>query len=335
MRNHLGSSEEAPANKLMDRNSQVVVEQKLRKLVHEFQKGKRESSVFSRETIDSLSDEQRRDWREIRKSLEEIGISVQAFNANKAFIMNFLWNAVVSGELQESDRKSEAVPTNSEPALNGENIEPPRAEDHTVTSYQIPSSVQGPIHLNNAYHVPILTKLSLNEHELQIRFPITSKEERTSQKPLDNPPSISSHADQNIQELMVTSTGTPSETELETFSSLTNSTQSHSNLSNEPSNKHRLHLRRRLFRKSLGSSTGDQQKPTSDFLSHDIVITKRFDVSKALGKMKPPSIAVMRSSDTQAREMLVSHRLQTFQPHVGRSMQRETCKTLLLGNVLC
>ncbi|KAL9618016.1 MAG: hypothetical protein Q9160_007205 [Pyrenula sp. 1 TL-2023] len=119
---------------LIYRNTQVVVEQKLRKLLVEFQTGKRENSAFSRETIDSISDDRRRDWREIRKALEEIEVSIEAFNANEAFIIKFFRIAIASGHFGHSDGVSEAFSAMFEPDLAG--TEPP---DRALRSLNHPS----------------------------------------------------------------------------------------------------------------------------------------------------------------------------------------------------
>lgn len=47
---------------------------------------------------------ERRQWRDIRKGLEEIDITLDAFNANKSFILSFLRGAVASGALEEDDK---------------------------------------------------------------------------------------------------------------------------------------------------------------------------------------------------------------------------------------
>ena len=77
------------------------MEQKLKILVEEYQKGKHEASLLSNETIDSLSANDRVTWREIRKKLDEIGISVTAFDANREFILGWLVQAADSGAFNE------------------------------------------------------------------------------------------------------------------------------------------------------------------------------------------------------------------------------------------
>ena len=81
--------------------SQTSVERKLDKLISDFQQGKRAPSVVSLQTIDSLNPDDKEVWRTIRKELEDIGISVAAFDANKDFIFEWLSNAVDTGAFEE------------------------------------------------------------------------------------------------------------------------------------------------------------------------------------------------------------------------------------------
>ncbi|MCJ1267062.1 hypothetical protein MMC22_006947 [Lobaria immixta] len=81
--------------------SQVTVQKKLDTFLQEFRDGKREGSVISTQTVDSLSMDDRQVWRAIRKDLEDIGISVTAFDANKDFIMNWLKRAIESEAFEE------------------------------------------------------------------------------------------------------------------------------------------------------------------------------------------------------------------------------------------
>ncbi len=81
--------------------SQTSVETKLDKFIEEFRQGKREPSVSSLQTVDSLSADDRAVWRTIRKELEEIGISVAAFEANRDFIFDWFVRAVETGAFEE------------------------------------------------------------------------------------------------------------------------------------------------------------------------------------------------------------------------------------------
>jgi ankyrin repeat protein len=81
--------------------SQAHVERKLDEFIREFKEGKREGSAISNQTEESLSADEKHVWRAIRKELEEIGITVNAFNANKDFIINWLTEAVANGAFEE------------------------------------------------------------------------------------------------------------------------------------------------------------------------------------------------------------------------------------------
>ncbi|MCJ1246454.1 hypothetical protein MMC30_003661 [Trapelia coarctata] len=81
--------------------SQISVEQKLDEFLREFREGRREGSVVTTQTVESLSADDRETWRLIRKELEEIGITVAAFEANKSYIINWFAEAVSSGAFTE------------------------------------------------------------------------------------------------------------------------------------------------------------------------------------------------------------------------------------------
>lgn len=83
--------------------SPISVETKLDKFIEEFRQGKREGSIVSLQTVDSLSADDRAVWRTIRKELEEVGISVAAFDANRNFIFDWFARAVEMGAFEEQD----------------------------------------------------------------------------------------------------------------------------------------------------------------------------------------------------------------------------------------
>ena len=53
------------------------------------------------QTVDDLDPDDEETWKTIRKDLEDIGISVTAFDANKDFIFEWISNAVATGAFQE------------------------------------------------------------------------------------------------------------------------------------------------------------------------------------------------------------------------------------------
>ena len=86
--------------------SQFSVETKLDRFIDEFRRGRREGSIVSLQTVDSLSADDRAVWRTIRKELEEIGISVAAFDANRNFILDWFVHAVEIGAFEEQNKHS-------------------------------------------------------------------------------------------------------------------------------------------------------------------------------------------------------------------------------------
>lgn len=81
--------------------SQAVAQKKLNRFIQEFRDGKHEGSIVSTQTVDSLAPDNREAWRAIRRDLEDIGISVAAFDANRDFLMTMLKNALSTGALEE------------------------------------------------------------------------------------------------------------------------------------------------------------------------------------------------------------------------------------------
>lgn len=81
--------------------SQTRVEQKLDKFISDIQQGKRAPSVISLQTVDELNPDDEETWRTIHKELEDIGISVAVFEANKDFIFQWISSALDTGAFQE------------------------------------------------------------------------------------------------------------------------------------------------------------------------------------------------------------------------------------------
>jgi ankyrin repeat protein len=92
--------------------SQANVLTKLNNFLQEFKEGKREGSVISAQTVDSFCTNDREFWHTIQRELEDIGITVAAFNANKEFIFEWFLNAVRTGAF---DERSSDGSTISEP----------------------------------------------------------------------------------------------------------------------------------------------------------------------------------------------------------------------------
>lgn len=69
--------------------------------LQDFRDGKHEGSIISTQTVDSVSADERQAWRAIRKELEDDGISVAAFDANKGFVVNWFKIAISTGAFEE------------------------------------------------------------------------------------------------------------------------------------------------------------------------------------------------------------------------------------------
>lgn len=78
------------------------MEKKIDMLIQGFHNGHHEGSIISSVTIESLSYDHQQTWRDIRKELEDIGISVSAFEFNKGFILEWFQRAIANGSFQES-----------------------------------------------------------------------------------------------------------------------------------------------------------------------------------------------------------------------------------------
>ena len=75
--------------------------------LQEFRDGQHEGSLVSTQTIDSLSTNGRQAWRAIRKELEDIGISIEAFDANKDFIVDWLKTTIRTGAFEEGSAEED------------------------------------------------------------------------------------------------------------------------------------------------------------------------------------------------------------------------------------
>lgn len=103
----------------IDSTSQPTVEAKLDELLREFRKGHREGSVMSEQTVDSLSTADKKVWRSIRKELEDLGLSLAAFDANKDFIFSWLIKAIADGAFEEQAEDMDEVGSSSDSEFSG------------------------------------------------------------------------------------------------------------------------------------------------------------------------------------------------------------------------
>ncbi|KAH0553008.1 hypothetical protein GP486_006796 [Trichoglossum hirsutum] len=85
--------------------TQATVEEKLNKFLQEFRDGKHEGSVITTQTVESISTDEKETWCAIKKELENIGITVAAFDANRDFIMNWFKEAINTRAFEEQTPK--------------------------------------------------------------------------------------------------------------------------------------------------------------------------------------------------------------------------------------
>lgn len=79
----------------------------LQKFMDEVQSGKREGSVVSTNTVESLTMDEKQAWRALRKELEDVGITPNLFTQYRDFIIKTLQDAISAGLLQESSPAKE------------------------------------------------------------------------------------------------------------------------------------------------------------------------------------------------------------------------------------
>lgn len=115
--------------------------------MQEFQDGEHEGSIVSARTVDSLSPNDRQAWRAIRKELEDIGISVAAFDANRDFIVNWFKNAISIGAFEEQTAKDGSDSSTSR-EYNFLSLEGP--EDETILSQPLDDQAHDTV----SYHIP-------------------------------------------------------------------------------------------------------------------------------------------------------------------------------------
>jgi hypothetical protein len=81
--------------------SQVMVKMRLDQMYRDFGEGKQDRSVISTETVANLTKNEKQTWLAIRKELQDVGISVDAFEINKAFIKNWFVEALATDSFDD------------------------------------------------------------------------------------------------------------------------------------------------------------------------------------------------------------------------------------------
>lgn len=97
-----------PANTWNASTSQPNVENKLDKIIAGFRAARKDSSVIPVETVDSLQSNDQEVWRITHKELEEMGILLATFEANRDIIFRWFIAAVESGSFEEQQGATNA-----------------------------------------------------------------------------------------------------------------------------------------------------------------------------------------------------------------------------------
>ena len=94
-------------------SSQARVEKKLNQLLMEMRTGKRERSVVSVQSIESLSTNDKSAWKQMRKELEDVGIPTSLFLQHRNFIVCWFRTAIAKGDFQEDADQLDNLSTQS------------------------------------------------------------------------------------------------------------------------------------------------------------------------------------------------------------------------------
>ena len=82
-------------------SSHARLEKKLNLLITEVRAGRREGSVVSVQTIDTIARNNQESWDVLRRELEDIGISPGVISEKRQFIIAWFQEAVAAGQLEE------------------------------------------------------------------------------------------------------------------------------------------------------------------------------------------------------------------------------------------
>lgn len=110
--------------------------------MQEFRDGKHEGSIVSTQSVDSLSIDERKAWRAIRNELEDVGISVAAFDANKDFIVTWFKTAISTGAFEEQTAEDGRISISWE-VDSSQPLEDQR--DDTISDQDLESPGLGPV----------------------------------------------------------------------------------------------------------------------------------------------------------------------------------------------
>ena len=100
---------------LLFSSSNARLEEKLNILITEIRSGKREGSVISTRTVDSIARNDRIAWEMFRKELEDVGVSSSVIAEKRQFLIVWFQEAVAAGKLEEDIAEHEGKEDNDDP----------------------------------------------------------------------------------------------------------------------------------------------------------------------------------------------------------------------------
>ena len=92
----------------MFRSFHVRLENKLNMLIEEVRSGKRDGSIISVASVDSIVQNDHATWESLKRELEDVGISTAVINEQRQFIIAWFQEAVARGQLEE-DTPDESI----------------------------------------------------------------------------------------------------------------------------------------------------------------------------------------------------------------------------------
>ena len=131
-------------------SSNARLEEKLNILIAEVRSCKREGSVISLETMDSITRNDQEAWGAFRKELEDVGISASIIAEKRMFLIAWFQEAVATGKLEEDVLEKEGRDENGNRSDQSVCMQSSMGrktyhEPHDSDSTPRPLSGQGPI----------------------------------------------------------------------------------------------------------------------------------------------------------------------------------------------
>ena len=118
----------------------------MNKLLAEMRSGVREGSIISTESIESLSSEDRDGWNQLRKDLEDVGVTPSLFLQHRTFIVHWFQSALREGAFNESTEEGFAplpITATSLPITSNALLESsPRGESMEPSDSKRPNRLQ-------------------------------------------------------------------------------------------------------------------------------------------------------------------------------------------------